>query len=582
MPGSSRVGRRSCALWLAAALALLLAPSTSLATGPWGAPVTLSGYGEETAWSQVAMNAAGGAVVVWTSGARGVLRAASRPAGGVFQRPTTLSSADAYGPVVAVNDSGAAIVAWASERGERSRVMAAWRPSAASRFLPAVAVSAPQARGTSPEIALNAAGEAVVTWGQFDGSRLVVQAAFGRPGAPFTAPVAVSGPLGEPTYLEPQASVDAAGNAIVVWEGGRGAHGVVEGAIRPAGGRFAPPIKLSAGNESYEPDVATNARGESVLAWKARAPDGASFLVRGSLRPPGGAFGPPIDLSGPEEDIYGPDVAIGDSGDALVAWTPESYAGGPELVDAAVRAPGGPLVPLPDISPRGQEAFYPTVAVGPGGAMAAVWMTGEPLSGAAGAVGAAGAFAAGDLASGRAHLDLVVPDVDVDATGRAIAVWTSTTDSRRSIVAAGSGDLGRALHAGLPSLRGLALTRSRLRAARSGPAFGARAAPRTVIRFTLDEPASVLFSVERAAFGRRSGIGTCEAPGRRNRSHRPCTRFVPVGRQTLEEPAGAVRVRFGGRIGGRPLPPGRYRIVAVPSAAGRRGNIARAPLRIVR
>ena len=584
-----RDDRRALRLAAVAGMAaLLLAPAAARAAGPWGAPVPLSGYGIDATAPQVAMNDGGAAVIAWAAGngSRSRLQVATRPAGGVIGSPGTLSRADAtaYGSDVAIAASGAAIVVWGSERGSRSRVMAAWRPAGATGFLTPVALSAPAERDVFPRVALNDAGEAIVTWGQFNGSKFVVQAAFGRPGAAFTAPVGISGPLKELAaavkYVDPKASIDAAGNAIVVWENSKGVRGFVEGALRPAAGRFGAPTRLSAGNASFDPDLAMNARGEAVVAWYSLAADGWSARVRGAIRPPGGAFGPAADLSGPESAIYGPTVAIGDSGDALVAWTPGDFD--EALVDAAVRAPGGPFVAMPGISPRAQNAFYPTVAVGSSGDMAATWSTGEAHDGVAGAVRpAGGAFAAGDVATNRTRFSGLFHDVDIDASGRAIAVWEAR-GAQGSILAAGSGDLGRVLHAGLPRLTRFGLTRSRLRAARSGPSFGASATPRTIVRFTLDAPAGVLLSIERATLGRRSVLGTCEAPTRRNRRDRPCTRYVPAGRQTLALPAGPNRVRFSGRARGRPLRPGGYRLVAVPSIAGRRGDAKRVLLRVVR
>lgn len=543
--------------------------------------MSLSDYGADAGAPQIAMNDAGAAVVAWTSyrGPRSRVQSASRSAGGVLQAPVTLSRGDdeADGAQAAIDEAGAAIVVWASERGSRSRVMAAWRPAGARRFTQPVALSAPAARVVSPQVAVNAAGEAIVTWGQFNGRRFIVQVASRAAGGAFTSPVPVSGPLeqlaGGVRSVLPKASIDAAGNAIVVWERVRGEGGIIEAALRARGGRFAPPVKLSRGAESFAPALATNARGETVVAWYARASDGANLAVLASIRSPGGAFGEPADLSGPEAVIYGPSVSIGDAGDALVAWSTVD----PDVVDAAVRAPGGPFVPF-GISPRGQNGFDPTVAVNAAGAMAAVWTTGKGLDGVAGALRptAGGAFAVGGLATGFPG-----PDVAIDGSGRAIVVWSRGPGPRRSVVAAGSGDLGVLLRAGLPSVRAFGLTRARLRAARAGPSFGASAAPRTVASVTLDAPASVLFSVERATPG-RSAFGVCFSVNRNNRALRPCTRFLSIGRHRVALPAGRARLRFSGRLDGRPLRPGRYRLAAVPSAAGRRGDAAHASFTIVR
>jgi hypothetical protein len=51
---------------------------------------------------------------------------------------------------------------------------------------------------------------------------------------------------------------------------------------------------------------------------------------------------------------------------------------------------------------------------------------------------------------------------------------------------------------------------------------------------------------------------------------------------TRSRPAGPDRFTFSGRLAGRALAAGSYRLLATPPADGRSGAPARAPLRIVR
>ena len=129
----------------------------------------------------------------------------------------------------------------------------------------------------------------------------------------------------------------------------------------------------------------------------------------------------------------------------------------------------------------------------------------------------------------------------------------------------------------------LALTPTTFRAAGAGPsATAARHRIGTRVTFTLNIAASVRFTVQRKAAGRRSGT-RCVAPTKRNRRARRCTRYVAVrGAFTRPGSAGTNAFRFSGRIGAKKLRPGRYRLVATPTAAGKAGTLARAPFRIVR
>ena len=79
---------------------------------------------------------------------------------------------------------------------------------------------------------------------------------------------------------------------------------------------------------------------------------------------------------------------------------------------------------------------------------------------------------------------------------------------------------------------------------------------------------TVRFTVQRARGGRRVG-GRCVAPTRANRRRSACTRFVAVRESfTRAVRPGATTIRFAGRLGGRQLRVGRYRLIARASTGG--------------
>jgi hypothetical protein len=88
------------------------------------------------------------------------------------------------------------------------------------------------------------------------------------------------------------------------------------------------------------------------------------------------------------------------------------------------------------------------------------------------------------------------------------------------------------------------------------PGTGARRGTR--LTYTLSAPARVTFRVQRALTGRRNGA-RCSARGRGKR----CTRYVTVkGTISQQGVQGINALRFSGRLAGRALKPGRYRLVA--------------------
>ncbi len=94
-----------------------------------------------------------------------------------------------------------------------------------------------------------------------------------------------------------------------------------------------------------------------------------------------------------------------------------------------------------------------------------------------------------------------------------------------------------------------------------------RAAKGTKISFTLSEPATVTFKVDRVFRGVRKGR-RCVARTARRRG-RACTRYVPVkGTLVQAGAAGANRIAFDAKLGGKRLAPGAYRLSASPRDAG--------------
>jgi hypothetical protein len=104
----------------------------------------------------------------------------------------------------------------------------------------------------------------------------------------------------------------------------------------------------------------------------------------------------------------------------------------------------------------------------------------------------------------------------------------------------------------------------------------------TRFRYTLSEAASVRFTIQRRLVGRRVR-GKCRPKTRRNSSRPRCVRFKRVHAFTVAGRAGANSTRFSGKVRGRRLPAGRYRVTAMATdPAGGRSLSRKAAFRIVR
>ncbi|MEA2129485.1 MAG: TolB protein [Solirubrobacteraceae bacterium] len=89
----------------------------------------------------------------------------------------------------------------------------------------------------------------------------------------------------------------------------------------------------------------------------------------------------------------------------------------------------------------------------------------------------------------------------------------------------------------------------------------------TVLRFTLSAAARVEFAFERRLTGRRAD-GRCGRPTRHNRRGRRCSYYANAGSFSQPATAGTNSVAFTGRIAGRALRSGSYRLTLTPIGVG--------------
>jgi hypothetical protein len=159
-----------------------------------------------------------------------------RPAGGLWQAPVDLSAAgrDAADPRVAVDAQGNAVAVWYGDNGDNLIVQGAVRAAGGAWQAP-VDLSAAGHNASFPQVAVDAQGNAVAVWNQYDGAnRLIVQGAVRPAGGVWQAPIDVSA-AGQNAYL-PQVAVDAQGNAAAVWTRLDGTHQIMQAAGYDAAG----------------------------------------------------------------------------------------------------------------------------------------------------------------------------------------------------------------------------------------------------------------------------------------------------------------------------------------------------------
>jgi PKD domain len=403
----------------------------SASAAGWLEPTDISASNEVVdGRPDVAVDGAGNAVSVWERhvGGEEIVEASERPAGGDWSEPEVLSLPGEEGErsQVTIDAAGNAIAVWftgdsISDYVARSAV----RPPGGEWSEPED-VSDSISEAVTPQLALDAASEAVAVWTAFEAGDRIVQGAVRSASGEWSEPDDLSDAGQDVTPLEaPDVAIDAAGNAIAVWKL-EGSNFIVQGAVRPADQEdWAAPDDLSdAGQDAGEPAVAMNGPGEAVAVWTRL--DGTD-TVQGAVRPAGGDWADPDDLSDPGQDAGEPGVAIDEAGEAVAVWRRSN--GSNNIVQGAVRPAGGEWADADDLSASGQNGSSPVVAMNVAVGAVAMWYRDD---GADFRVQAAvrppdGEWSKPDTLSAAGE-GAAFPEVALDAAGNAIAVFGRNGD----------------------------------------------------------------------------------------------------------------------------------------------------------
>ena len=202
----------------------------------------------------------------------------------------------------------------------------------------------------------------------------------------------------------------------------------------PAGAQATPtwlsPVNVSdAGQDAFEPQIAMDPSGNSVMVWTRF--DGTNLRIQAKWRAAnGGTWGATESISEVGRDASAPQVALDPGGNAIAVWT--QWDGAHSRTHAAFRPSGGSFGGDQTISPSGRDANKPQIAMDSTGDAVAVWYR---FDGTTDRIQAAvrpanGSFGGAQTISalGQESFDPKVaagPDIDANA----VAVWTGSDGS---------------------------------------------------------------------------------------------------------------------------------------------------------
>jgi hypothetical protein len=317
---------------------------------------------------QIGVDGAGNALVVWTSEADGGSVQQARRAANASQftlgAPVDSATGVADGPRLDVNRAGAAVVGWDTITPQQAR----WALGSTTAAFGSPVAAGPtagepykafdvdineagdagfaytwnfnsmkfayRARGgalgteesiasgtlqSGPEIALDGQGRVVAVWAT-SGAGSEVQASFRPAGTtgppPWTSPAVLDGNVAG-GFGSVHVAFDQLGQAVATWGGG----GQMRTKTRPAGN---PPAQFPAGapafigssEQPFSSSLGSVVPGSIVSLWRRSS----NFMIRASVRPPGGVFAKDDALTEGTHQGSSHAVAMASGGNGAGAW----------------------------------------------------------------------------------------------------------------------------------------------------------------------------------------------------------------------------------------------------------------------
>jgi hypothetical protein len=303
-----------------------------------------------------------------------------------------------------------------------------WAAFAASGWSPEVVIAASQPSPTGGAFAVNSAGnELWVAAPPVVGGYLVqvAQRSFGGTWNPQTTIWSVTnGFISTPQNVS--ASIGANNTASAAWLLG----GSILIALRSTSGTWQAPVRIATSGSGAAGLVEkSDAQGNGVAAWSEFTAAGS--VVEAVTWTASGAFGSVVQLSGLGQSEFLPDLAVNDSGTAIVVWPQATTFGGSSYqVESATRPAGGSWSTATAVSPVIPQANSPRVALDGAGDATVVWEQSATVNAATRTAG--GAWGSPTLIE---TANIVGPDSVVsDATGNVTAVWAVSSPTNGSVL----------------------------------------------------------------------------------------------------------------------------------------------------
>jgi len=237
----------------------------------WGAPISLSAPGGDAEEVKLGMDAAGDAFAVWRRPALSNVQVeeSERPAGGSWGSPSVLSppGVNAIQPELAVDAEGDEAVIW--DHFTSTNIAQVTTRRAGGLWSTPHDLTGEAENVFGQQVGLDAQGDVTAIWFETAGVATTVRSATETAGTGiWSAATDLSPP--DPAEPDPSLAVDPAGDAVVTWNVGLTGHETIQAAARKGqDGAWSVPTTISApGVRSIDTDTGIGANGGAVALWR--------------------------------------------------------------------------------------------------------------------------------------------------------------------------------------------------------------------------------------------------------------------------------------------------------------------------